>query len=95
MVPELAPEKSAYALVHEMAKDVVRFIELVMEARCEANMYSYDGQPVFPRVSDNLYVGEYIYDPAMERYLELYGGEAVTLREGAIDWEAYEYTDTY
>jgi hypothetical protein len=82
-------EAIAYGLVHEMAKDVARLAELVMEARCAANWRVDDGM-VFSDVTGHVMEGEYLYTQAMDRYLELYGDEAVTLRDGAIDWEAYE-----
>jgi hypothetical protein len=82
-------EEIAYALVHEMAQDIVRLAELVMETRCAANWRVDDGI-VFHDVTDRVMEGEYLYTPAMDRYFKLYGDEAVMLRDGAIDWEAYE-----
>jgi hypothetical protein len=82
-------EEIAYALVHEMAQDIVRLAELVMETRCAAN-WRVDEGIVFRDVTDRVMEGEYLYTPAMDRYLKLYGDEAMMLRGGAIDWEAYE-----
>jgi hypothetical protein len=82
-------EEVAYALVHEMAQDVARLAELVMEARLAANWRADDG-PVFRDVTSRVMEGEYLYTQAMDRYLELYGDEAVMLRDGAIDWKSFE-----
>jgi hypothetical protein len=87
--PKSDAEMIAYGLVHEMAKDVARLAELVMETRCAAN-WRVDEGVVFGDVASHVMEGEYLYTQAMDRYLELYGDEAVTLRDGAIDWEAYE-----
>jgi hypothetical protein len=87
--PKPDTEMIAYGLVHEMAKDVARLAELVMETRCAAN-WRVDEGVVFDDVTSHVMEGEYLYTPAMDRYLDLYGDEAVMLRDGAIDGEAYE-----
>jgi hypothetical protein len=87
--PEPDAEMIAYGLVHEMAQDVVRLAELVMETRYAAN-WRVDEGVVFSDVTSHVTEGEYLYTQAMDRYLELYGDEAVMLRDGAIDWKAYK-----
>ncbi|MDR0875681.1 MAG: hypothetical protein LBN12_05675 [Clostridiales Family XIII bacterium] len=84
-----AGEQTAYELVHALLNDVVRLTELVMETRCAMN-WRTPGGPVFEDVSKGVMKEDYIYLPAMNRYVELYKDEAVKLWDGAIDWEAYE-----
>jgi hypothetical protein len=83
-------EEEAYALIHALTEDVARLVELVMETRLIANWHSDTDEPVFAQVTDHVMEEDYLYLPAMDRYLELYGDDAVKLWDGAIDFEAYE-----
>ena len=73
---ELIDEMIPYDLIHVLLGDVRRLVYLVMETRSEVNVFAPDG-PVYDMLAENLFNGTYDDHPAIDRYIELFGDEAL------------------
>ncbi|MCL1981699.1 MAG: hypothetical protein FWG53_01230 [Clostridiales bacterium] len=78
---EAMDEMIPYDLVHELLKEIRRLTEMVMEARAEVNALSLGGE-VYDFLAENVSGGIYFDHPALERYIELFEGDAL------IPWES-------
>ena len=75
-------EMAPYELIHALLQEVWMLEEMVVETRKEVNFFSdggkvYDGDDFSSESFSNYY--RYFYMPAMDRYIELYGIEAIFL----------------
>ena len=77
----LIEEMAIYELVHALMKDVRRLSSLVMETREEVNRVSPNGK-LYDMTAENVFDGSYYDLPAISRYIELYGDEAIKIWEG-------------
>jgi len=77
---EAMDEMVPYDLVHELLKEIRRLTTMVMETRDEVNALS-PGREVYDMTAENVFNGIYFDHPALERYIELFEGDAL------VPWE--------
>ena len=74
-------EMAPYELIHALLQEIWMLEEMVVETRKEVNFFSSDGEKVYDGddfSSDSFSnYHRYFYMPAMDRYIELYGSEAI------------------
>jgi len=73
---ELMDEMIPYDLIHALLGDIHRLAYLVMETRSEVNVLAPD-VPVYDMFAKNVFDGIYDDHPAIDRYIELFGDEAL------------------
>jgi hypothetical protein len=73
---EAADEIVPYDLIHELLGDIDRLTTMVMKTRGEVNALSTDGD-VYGPTAENVFNGIYHDHPALGRYLEIFGDEAL------------------
>jgi len=78
---EAMDEKIPYDLIHELLQDIRRLTALVIETRDEVNALSRDGD-AYDITAENVFDGSYYDHPAIDRYIEIFEGEAIR------PWEA-------
>lgn len=77
---EAMDEMIPYDLIHKLLKDIRRLQALAIKTRDEVNALSPDGD-AYGMTAENVFDGDYYDHPALERYIELFEGDAL------IPWE--------
>ena len=73
-------EMAPYELIHALLEEIWMLEEMVVETRKEVNFFSCDGEKVYDGddfSSESFSNFRYLYMPAMDRYIELYGSDAI------------------
>ena len=76
----LEEEMVPYTLIHALIKDICRLQNMVIETREKVNEISPKGE-IYDLLCENVFNGIYYDLPAMDRYAELFGDEAIKLWE--------------
>ncbi|MCL2060597.1 MAG: hypothetical protein FWH01_16355 [Oscillospiraceae bacterium] len=70
-----------YELIHVLLSDICRLVQLVIDTRDEVNSLSLD-RVVYCATAQDVIDAAYDGHPALVRYIELYGADAI------IPWES-------